>query len=60
MRFPLNLKYKPHQIPNLKFVSSRLAVVFAQTIETRCSAENEDVVGALLNYTWVINNFIAN
>ena len=32
---------------NLKRFSSRLAVVFAQTIEARCSVENEDVVGAV-------------
>ena len=34
------------QIPKLKHFSSRLAVVFAQTIEAMCSFENEDVVGA--------------
>ena len=35
-----------HQIPKLKCFSSRLAVVFAQYIEAKCSVENEDVVGA--------------
>ena len=32
---PTNLQYKPHQIPKLKCFSSRLAVGFAQSIETR-------------------------
>ena len=35
-----------HQIPKLEWFSSRRAVVFAQSIEARCSVENEDVVGA--------------
>ena len=35
-----------HQIPKLKWFSSRLAVVFAQSIEAKYSVENEDVVGA--------------
>ena len=35
-----------HQITKLKCFSSRLAVVFSQSIEIRCSVENEDVVGA--------------
>ena len=35
-----------HQIWKLKCFLSCLAVVFAQSIETRCSVENEDVVGA--------------
>ena len=30
----------------LKCFSSRLAVVFAQSIETKCEVENEDVVEA--------------
>ena len=34
-----------HQIPKLKRFSFRLAVVFAQSSEIRCWAENEDVVG---------------
>ena len=38
--------YKTHQIPKLKRSPSRLAVVFAQPIEARCSVGNEDVVGA--------------
>ena len=45
-----------------------LAIVFAQTIEAKCSVENEDVVGAAptgdapatSEWSWVINNFIAN
>ena len=45
-QIPLTLLYKPHQIPNLKCFSSRLEVVFAQSIEARCKAENEDIVGA--------------
>ena len=40
-----NLKYKLHQIPKPKCFSSRLAVVFAQSIEATCKVENEDVVG---------------
>ena len=35
-----------NQIPKLKLLSYRLAVVFAQSIEVMCSGENEDVVGA--------------
>ena len=51
-------------MPKLKCFPSRLAVVFAQSIEARCKVENEDVVGAAptgdaSNYIWVINNFIA-
>ena len=30
----------------LKWFSSRLAVVFAQSIEARCQVENEDIIGA--------------
>ena len=30
----------------LKWLSSRLAVVFAQSTEAKCQVENEDVVGA--------------
>ena len=41
-----NLSYKGHQIPYLKCFSSCLAVIFMQSIEARCSVENEDVVGA--------------
>ena len=37
-----------HQIPELKCVSSWFTVVFAQSIEASCEAENEDVVGAVL------------
>ena len=39
--------YKTHQIPKVKCFSSRLAVVFVQSIETRCWVENEGVVGAV-------------
>ena len=35
-----------HQIPKLKCFSTRLAVVFSQCIEAKCSVENEDVVGS--------------
>ena len=35
-----------HQIPKLKCFSTRLAFVFAQYVEAKCSMENEDVVGA--------------
>ena len=38
--------YKVHQIPKLKCLSPRLAVVFMQSVEARCKVENEDVVGA--------------
>ena len=34
--------------PNLKCFSSCLVVVFAQSIQARCSVKNEDVVGAAL------------
>ena len=34
------------QLPKLKCFSSRLAVVFAQSIGARYQVENEDVVGA--------------
>ena len=43
-------------------LSSRLAVVFAQSIGARCYVENEDVVGAVATgdapaiSEWVINN----
>ena len=33
------------QIPKLKWFSSHLEVVFAQSFEARCLVENEDVVG---------------
>ena len=36
-----------HQIPKLKLFSSRLAAVFAKSIEAGCYVENEDVVGAV-------------
>ena len=35
-----------HEIIRLEWLSSRLAVVFAQTIEASHKVENEDVVGA--------------
>ena len=41
-----NLWYKVHQIPKLKYLSCRPAVVFVQCIEARCWVKNEDVVGA--------------
>ena len=33
-------------MPKLKYFSSRLVVVIAQSIETMCKVANEDVVGA--------------
>ena len=35
-----------HQILNFKYVLSRLAFVFAQSIEASYYVENEDVIGA--------------
>ena len=35
-----------HQITKVECFSSCFAVSFAQSIEARCSVENEDVVGA--------------
>ena len=43
---PSNLQYKLHQIRKIKCFLSRLALVFALSIEARCYIENEDVVGA--------------
>ena len=45
-RIPSILQYKTHPIPKHKCFSSRLAVVFAKSIEARFWVENEDVVGA--------------
>ena len=42
----LNISYKAHQIQKLKCFSSRLVVVFDQSIEARCQVKVEDVVGA--------------
>ena len=44
-----------HQIRKLKWLSSRLAIAFSQSIETRSSADRW-----CSNYIWVIKNFIAN
>ena len=41
-----NLEYKAHHTPTLKCFSSRLAVVYVQSVKARCQFENEDVVGA--------------
>ena len=38
--------YKSYQISKLKSFSSRLTVVFTQSIEARCYVKYEDVVGA--------------
>ena len=54
-----------HQITKLKWFSSRLAIVFAQSIgasqvlsqEWRCSGSSTD--RRCSNYIWVTNNFIA-
>ena len=46
LHVPSSLQYKTHQIPTLKIFSYCLAAVFAESLEGRCSVENEDVVGA--------------
>ena len=57
---PSNPQYKMHQIQKHKCFSSRLAVVFAQSIDGNCEVENEDVVWGNAPVTsWVIKNFIA-
>ena len=43
---PSIIYYKTHPIPKHKCFSSRLAVVFAQSVDVRCKVENEDLVGA--------------
>ena len=53
-----------HQIKKLKLFSSRLAVVCAQSIETRCLSWEwrcswSSADRRCSNYIWVINNFIA-
>ena len=35
-----------HPVTKIKYFSSRLVIVFAQSFEARCEVENEDVVGA--------------
>ena len=45
LELPSNLQYKAHPIPKHKCLSSRLEVVFSQSIEARCQVE-KDVVGA--------------
>ena len=45
-RISSNLWYKMHHIPHFKWFSSRLTVVFAQSIEVRCWVDHEDVVRA--------------
>ena len=58
-----DISRKSHQIPKLKCLSSRLAGVFAQSIEARlspewrCSWSSAD--RRCSNYIWVVNNFIA-
>ena len=44
----VNIWYNTRHILKLKWFSSCLEVVFAQSIEARLYAENEDVVGAAL------------
>ena len=58
------LSYKPHQIPQLKYFLSRLAVFFAQSNkskmlsrEWRCGWSSAD--RRCSNHVWVINNCIA-
>ena len=41
-----NLLHKSHLIPHFKYLSSRFADVFVQSIEGRCWVDSEDVVGA--------------
>ena len=56
LKIPSNPYYKLHQIPELKCISSLVAVVFAQSIEVMGWVENENVFGAaLLDYIWVMN-----
>ena len=43
---PSNLWYLAHQIPKLKFFSSRLVLPLSQSIKAMRSVDNEDVVGA--------------
>ena len=64
-QIPSNLQYKVHQIPKLKWFSSRLAVAFAQSTEARslsrewrCSWSSAD--RQCSNYIWVISNFNAD
>ena len=47
MYIPSNLSYKTQQIPKLQCFSSRVADVYAQSIEANFLVDNEDVVGAL-------------
>ena len=42
----VNISYKSQQITKPEYFSSRLAVLFTQSIEGRCYVENEYVVGA--------------
>ena len=52
---PITVKsHKLHETPKLRFFLTRLAVVFAQYIEAKCSVENEDVVGATPISEWSI------
>ena len=39
---PYNIQYKPHHIPKFKCFSSRLAVVFGQSIDAKCKIGNKD------------------
>ena len=64
MKLPSNIKYKTHQIPKPKFLSSRLEVVFCPnhwnqvlSREWRCSWSS--AARRCSNYIWEINNFIA-
>ena len=43
---PSNLQYDLHQITDFNCFLSRLAVIFAQSIEVKYHVENEDVVEA--------------
>ena len=50
----LQTSNKRHKIPKLKCFSSRLAVVFDQSTEDRCQAENEDVVVSATSVTSIL------
>ena len=45
-KFDYTVLYKSHQIPDAKCFSSRISVVFTQSIKASCQFEYKDVVGA--------------
>ena len=56
---PSNPQFNTHQIPTLKCFSSRLAVVFVQSMEARSEVVNENIVGTAPTGISVINKFLA-